>query len=134
IRLSIIWAFVGANLLAFQNCGSGFESIPAGVFKSTASDVVILYSPTAKIGYTANSATLSVVAESRAGHNLTYQWRKDGQDLLGALNSNLTLNNLSALDAGQYSVLVMSTKVDNLGNFSVVSELESNGILLSVMP
>jgi hypothetical protein len=37
---------------------------------------------------------------------LTYQWRKDGSTLAGETNSTLVVANITALNAGQYSVIV----------------------------
>jgi gliding motility-associated-like protein len=49
------------------------------------------------------NASFSVVA---AGTNLSYQWRKDGATIAGATNSTYTINNIAAVHAGNYSVVV----------------------------
>lgn len=48
--------------------------------------------------------TLSVVATAEG--NLSYQWQKDGVDLLGETNSTLTINSATKGDNGNYSVVV----------------------------
>jgi tartrate-resistant acid phosphatase type 5 len=60
------------------------------------------------------TATLRVVADG-AG-TLRYQWRLNGLELAGAVNTNLVLTNLTLASAGDYAVLVS----DDLG--SVLSD------------
>src|SRR5439155_929839 len=50
-----------------------------------------------------NSASFTVPA---TGTSLSYQWYKAGSALVGQTSSSLTLNNVSASDAGAYSVVV----------------------------
>ena len=50
------------------------------------------------------SGTLSVAATGAAA--LTYQWRKDGQDIPGAVSSSYTIAFAAGTDAGNYSVVV----------------------------
>ncbi|MER3465646.1 MAG: phage tail protein, partial [Chitinophagaceae bacterium] len=38
-----------------------------------------------------------------------YQWRKGGTNIIGATSSTLTLNNISAVDAGSYDVVITSS-------------------------
>lgn len=59
--------------------------------------------PVSKIVCAGLSATFSVTA---AGTGLTYQWKKDGQNLTGKTASSLTLDNVSNTDAGDYQVVV----------------------------
>lgn len=53
------------------------------------------------------TATFTVVATG--GAPLSYQWRKNGQALSGALADTLTLANVSATDAGDYTVVVSNS-------------------------
>lgn len=49
------------------------------------------------------NATLDVIA---SGTTVSYQWQKDGGDVLGQTASLLTLNNVSLIDAGNYTCVV----------------------------
>src|SRR5262249_36054857 len=62
-----------------------------------------------------SSITFSVVAAG--GGTLTYQWRKDGNDVSGATSASLTINPVGAGDAGSYDVVVSN------GCASVVSNV-----------
>ena len=53
------------------------------------------------------SGTLSVSAVGAAA--LSYQWRKDGQNIPGATSSTFTINNAALTDAGSYSVVVANS-------------------------
>jgi len=64
-----------------------------------------------------NNATFNV---SATGSGLTYQWKKNGNDISGATSASLTLTGVSAADAANYSVAV-----GNSGN----SVTTGNGIL-----
>ncbi len=50
------------------------------------------------------TARFSVIAVGTAP--LSYQWRKDGVNIVGAVSSTLTLSNVTSASAGTYSVLV----------------------------
>ena len=65
------------------------------------------------------SATFSV---SASPHTATYQWRHDGDAIPGATNATYTRTNLTAQDAGNYSVVVT-----NAG-----SSITSSAALLSI--
>jgi hypothetical protein len=56
--------------------------------------------------------TLSLEVEA-SGSGLTYQWKKDGNDISGATSSILEISDVQASDAGDYSVIVTS---DNCGS------------------
>jgi hypothetical protein len=43
-----------------------------------------------------------------SGSNLSYQWTKGGNDILGATNSTFSIKNLNLSDAGTYSCIVSS--------------------------
>ena len=55
-------------------------------------------------------ATLSVTATG--GDNLTYQWKKDGVDIDGAVDSTYTIPSAQASDAGSYTVVVSNENGD----------------------
>ncbi|WP_336047095.1 S-layer homology domain-containing protein [Solibacillus ferritrahens] len=68
------------------------------------------------------NATFTVTADG--GVPLSYQWKKDGVDIVGATSASLTLNNVQASDVGNYSVVVTNT----------VGHVTSNAATLSVTP
>ena len=49
--------------------------------------------------------TFTVVANAN-GDPLTYQWRKNGVPISGATGPTLTINNITAAEAGDYDVVV----------------------------
>ena len=59
------------------------------------------------------SITLS--APSTNGHNLSYQWKKDGNPIAGAVEKDLTINDLNTtLHSGNYKVVISN----DFGSFS----------------
>ncbi|WMJ73330.1 Ig-like domain-containing protein [Cytophagaceae bacterium ABcell3] len=62
--------------------------------------------PSAQIVRIGETATFSV---SASGESLSYQWRKDGEDISGATNSTLTIENVSESDLGSYTVVVSNS-------------------------
>ena len=64
-------------------------------------------SRTAAIGDTLAPA-FSVTATAASGVTLTYQWRKDGVNILGATRATLDLTAIKATDFGTYSVTISS--------------------------
>src|SRR5204862_4893049 len=66
------------------------------------------------------TATFSV---SAAGTGLSYQWYKDAAVLSGQTDSNLALNNVSAADAGTYSVVVSGTCGVSISNSASLAVL-----------
>ena len=78
--------------------------VPSATVPLTVSEIVAI--TTQPIGQTlcsGSSATFNVVA---TGTSLTYQWKKAGVDIAGATLTDLTLNSISPMDAGEYSVTV----------------------------
>ena len=67
----------------------------------------IVTQPTSQSVLPGANVTLSVVANGTAP--LSYQWRFNGSALAGATSSTLALNNVSATQAGMYSVVVANT-------------------------
>lgn len=59
--------------------------------------------PSAATACTGTNATLAVVA---SGTGLTYQWKKAGVNVAGATSASYTLNNVTAAEAGSYTVTV----------------------------
>jgi hypothetical protein len=66
-------------------------------------------------------ATFHVTA---IGGDITYQWQKDGTDIMGATNATFILNNAEPANAGTYSVVVTN----------LVGSVTSNPATLTVYP
>lgn len=60
-------------------------------------------------------ATFSVAATATSG-TLSYQWRKDGYPLLGAIAPTFSIESAQAADAGAYSVVVTANEVSTISN------------------
>ena len=74
------------------------------------------------------AATFSV---SAVGTGLTYQWRKDGVNIVGVNNASYTIAATVANDAGVYSVIVTSTcsPNDTSGNAVLVIDPKPSAIM-----
>ena len=94
-------ADAGGYSLAVTN---QYGSVTSAVATLTVIDPVIAVQPVSQIGQCGQSLTLSVTAAGTAP--LRYQWSKDGGALAWGTGASLTLTNLQAPDAGDYSVLV----------------------------
>lgn len=68
------------------------------------SPAVITDDPVAQQICPGGSVTFS--ASATGAGSLGYQWRKDGNNIVGAYGSSFTINNISAADAGSYDVVV----------------------------
>ncbi len=76
--------------------------------------------PSSATTYDGETIALSVEASGQGP--FSYQWMKDGEDILGATSSTLTISTASASDDGDYTVAVMSQ------TGSVVSDVASLSI------
>ena len=81
---------------------------------------VITKQPAANVRFAGAKATFSV--DVTGTPPFTYQWRKGANDLGGQTGATLTLNNLTAGDAGDYSVLIKNP-VDQVGVASTAASL-----------
>lgn len=84
------------------------ETVTSSTAVLTVEDVplppTILTQPQGGTFLTGDSLVLEVTAAGTAP--LTYQWRKDGVDIPGALSAQFTIASLSPSDSGSYSVVV----------------------------
>jgi|GEM_PF-6483172 len=67
--------------------------------------------------------TLNVEASGTG--TLSYQWRKNGLDLTGQVNSSLSLTSLTLADAGSYDVVVSSGSTSTTSNAAVLTVLHA---------
>jgi len=90
------------------SCGTGTVGGSATVsIGSCATPTVISAQPQSKTKCTGSSVTFTVNASG--GGSLTFQWKKDGQNISGANLSTFTINNITTTDLGSYSVEVTGT-------------------------
>lgn len=68
-----------------------------------------------------SSVTLSVTATASSA--LTYQWKFNGQNLIGATTSSFTINTIQPSQDGQYSVVVTAGGVSVTSNTALVTVL-----------
>ncbi len=87
-----------AELLAFLG---GNANAP---YNPVAGAPVITTSPQSQTVNVGANVTFSVVASGNP--TLTYQWRRNGTNLAGAIGVSLSLNNVQAGDTGSYTVVV----------------------------
>jgi uncharacterized delta-60 repeat protein len=98
---NVLGADAGGYSVVVSN---GLGSATSAVATLTVIDPVIAVQPVSQIGQCGQSLTLSVTAAGTAP--LGYQWSKDGGALAWGTGASLTLTNLQAPDAGDYSVVV----------------------------
>ncbi|MCI0744185.1 MAG: HYR domain-containing protein, partial [Verrucomicrobia subdivision 3 bacterium] len=91
---------------------------------------VITRQPASANGLAGGCITLSVEA---TGPNLSYQWLKNGQEIAGATDSQLTLANLSTNDAGNYTVIVSNPAGRVSSQTAVVGIVSSAQITLGLI-
>src|SRR5207249_2341307 len=89
-------------------------------------NVAVSSPPVSLTNCAGTSASFSV---SATGTGLNYQWYKGGSALTSQTSNSLTLNNVSAVDAGTYSVAVIGVCGNPITNSATLTLLE--GISLS---
>ena len=95
----------GFLAMAITACGGGGSS--GGGVSGQVEIPAITTQPAHQSVVTGKTATFSVVATVAAGSALTYQWKKDGADILGATFSSYTTPTTSSADNGStFSVSV----------------------------
>jgi uncharacterized protein YjdB len=96
--------------------GNDYSSSPESSFSSSVTTAADAVAPT--IGTQPSSATksvgqaitLTVGATASDSGSLSYQWKRNGIDIAGAVSSSLTLSNLQAATAGDYTVVIINAK------------------------
>ncbi len=74
---------------------------------------------------TNGTATFTVVA---TGDNLSYQWRKDGNDISGEISASLTLNSVTSADEGSYTCIVSSACGSDTSDVATLMIVSSTSI------
>jgi hypothetical protein len=96
----------------------------SGAVLTVTPPTVITTQPQAVTTCLQQNATFTVVATGGAG--LTYQWKKDGNDIAGATSATYVVNNVTSASAGNYSVVVTGPGTGLCGSVT------SNNALLTV--
>ena len=113
------------------NCGNGTVSGNAVItVGACATPTVIVTQPVSQAKCTGSSVTFSVTVTG--GGNLTYQWKKDGQNISGEISSILTMSNLKPSDLGNYSVEVTGSCGMVLSNVAILKI--NNAVPFNVSP
>ncbi len=108
------------DVVVSGSCGADAVSTTVSLTVNPLTAITIQPSPITEC--TGGNVTFNVTA---VGTNLTYQWRKDGTDIAGETSPSLTLSNIAAADAGNYSVIVSG---------DCGADVISNNALLTVNP
>lgn len=93
---------------------------------------IILVQPQSLVTPLGSNFTLSVTATNPGPGVLTYQWRHNGSNLLGATLSSLTVSNATAANAGAYDVLVSNTTNSKRSQTAFVALSVGTGRLITV--
>jgi hypothetical protein len=78
------------------------------------------------VGENAPTGGTVVLRVQATGDNLTYQWLKNGQPIVGETGSTLTLDNLQESDAGRYTVAVQNAAGRVVSRSAVVDVLQTD--------
>ena len=108
------------SVVVSGTCGS---AVTSSASLTVNEEVVVASTPVSLTNCPGSSASFSVNA---SGSELSYQWYKDGGVLGGQTSNSLTLVNLSAADAGIYSVVVSGacgSSVSNSASLTVNEDL-----------
>jgi hypothetical protein len=84
-----------------STCSPALVSNPAILTVNIAPAITL--QPSSQTVCEGSDVTFSINA---TGTDLTYKWQKDGNDIINAISSSLTLNDVSTADAGSYTVTV----------------------------
>jgi hypothetical protein len=88
---------------------------------------VIFQQPTNQSVTPGTAVTLRVVATGPGG--LSYQWQREGQDLVGKTNASLNIASAAASDRGEYSVRVSNAQGTTTSAPAQLNVLEATRIL-----
>ncbi len=113
------------------SCGAGMVS-GSGIVTigNCVTPTAITTQPLAQTKCTGSSVTFSVVATG--GGTLTYQWKKDGQNISGATNASYGISNLKAAALGNYSVEITGTCGTILSNNALLKPVNDVPVFATV--
>ncbi len=103
----VVWGGSGYRETAVPAGLTGVTAISAGAFHTMAVGGLSPIITTQPVGATVNvvqGASFSVANTGTAP--MSYQWRKNGGDVIGASSATLTLSNVQTNQAGNYAVVI----------------------------
>lgn len=113
--MSMAAAIAAVVVFGFQNC-SGLDSPGSGgssVSNSQSSDIVFDSVPNGTVFYAGTTGVVGVLATSKGGHPLSYQWYKSGVAIPGQNTDTLSLPNIQQGDAAKYKLVVSNSTGSN---------------------
>jgi len=93
-------------LTSSLRCTSGNPATSNTITASLLSPPAITGQPVSLVQCAGTNATFTVTA---TGSGITYQWRKNGVNIAGAINASYTINNIGPADAAGYTVVITGT-------------------------
>src|SRR5687767_12828855 len=90
------------SVTRFIHCvAASFLLILPGALTGTAAPPEVTAQPQSRVA--TNGATVALTVAASGSLPLTFQWKKEGLDLVSQTESNLVLTNVSSNDSGNYS-------------------------------
>lgn len=120
-------AEAGRYTVVVTNAYGSAESQPAIIrIRAPAADAtpIVTRHPSTVTAVAGTDAAFVVVAQSRVGASLAYQWQREGQPIAGATTDVLTLAKVSASDAADYRCVITDkggSVTSHAGRLSVVA-------------
>jgi uncharacterized repeat protein (TIGR03803 family) len=136
---NVSWANAGAYSIVVSNPAGSVTSASASLIV-TSSPPIITLQPTNQMGTPWTTPVFTVAAIGNLP--LAYQWQhagtnlSDGDNVLGATTTSLTISNASSKDAGTYSVIVSNSAgaTSSVGAILSVPPITALGYALRTIP
>lgn len=109
-------------VLVSNSAGSALSQSATLTVNVPATPPIIASNPASVTAIAGSSATFTVSATGTAP--LSYQWKKNDQDIAGATAATLSLSNVSVNDAGSYAVLVSNSAGSALSQSATLTVIE----------
>ena len=119
----------GSYTVVVSNSADSVTSTPAILGVDTVAVApTIVTSPVSQTVNLGGNASFSVAVSGTSP--FTYQWQKDGEDIVGATNGTLSLSNVQATDAGSYAVVVSNAAGPVTSNTAALSVITPPSIIV----
>jgi glucose/arabinose dehydrogenase len=126
-----VWGFNFNGALNYPKQHTNFTAVAAGddISIGLTLQPVIFTQPSGFTADAGNNGTLMV--EAFGSTRLSYQWRQNGNDLIGSTNATLTLPNLQAPNAGNYYALISNAGGSVTSAVAVINVNPSAPVILT---